>query len=168
MSKQIFFDKLFDESTNEVIRVITEEGRKELARLEPKYFPTMRSDVKRKYPHFTEEEKLDTLISKKKREDKKAGPMKVHCEVKHIKPSLNDIMYAFQEIDWLTLDIDKIESIEKKLISIMEEAKAAKELILSEKIEKELSVLKEQRSDIDSKIQELELAKINIFGKEAA
>lgn len=139
--------------------VLSENEKVELERLESLYLPTMRKDYRERYPYYSDEEKLQTLRSKAKRD----------CKATEIKTtkyhSIEEYLASKPSIDWLKMDYGMIESLENAFKSYLEDIVIAKELLIEERIEKEIASLEEQRSDIDSKILELQNAKKDILGE---
>lgn len=131
---KIFLKK--DEFSNETI--LTEEGRRELMRLEKIYISSISLGRRKNYLSFSEVDKLNYLLEKDKREKKKNTTMKEK------RTSFTDFLCTNPEIEWFSLNYNQIKKIEHFLTTNLENCWSAKELILDDIYKKDLSAQMEQ------------------------
>lgn len=131
--------------------LLTEAGKNELQRLESVLLPTMRKSYLDRYLNYSDVEKMRSLIAKSRREEKKETPTSTEKRM-----TIMDYLQSNPPVDWLNYDINALETLEGVFTSYLDDIKTAKDLLLTEKYEQELANLIEQRSDLDSKIVELQ------------
>lgn len=164
MKKEIFLEKKFDAVSKESVTVLNADGKKELQRLESVVLHTMRSDFKKYYPYLTDVEKLESLSRKEDSLNRKKKKSKTTDSVPASLKKVSNGDFLEIDPDWLSWSIEKLEYAEKKLKSHLEDVVAAKQAILEDRIDNEIYTLMTHRSEIDTKILEMQNAKNNIFG----
>lgn len=134
--KQNYIYNVTDEFCNETI--LTEEGRRDLMRLEKIYISSISLGRRKKYLSYSEVDKLKSLLRKDKREKKKNTTMKEKRTSFTLFLVDND-----PEIQWFILNYNQLQKLEHFLIKNLENCWSAKELILDD-IKKDLSAQMEQ------------------------
>lgn len=156
--KKKFYEVQTDEVSNATIEVLTSEGKKELERLESIYFSSLNGNKREKYLLKSDYEKLKYLLDREYHENRKHS-----SKLPEKRTTVIDYLSKKPDIDWLAIDLDMMESIANAFKSYLEEIEVAKHLILEERLNTELTSLKEQRSAIESQITELQKVMDNLF-----
>lgn len=125
--KNKFFIKETDKFSGETFRRLTEEGHRELMRLEKTIFPYLSSVIRKKILSYSDVDILEYLIRKEREREKKETTTKV---VK--RTTFTDHLLTYPEINWFMYDYDQIEKIDHYLRKQLEDCEAIKELILED------------------------------------